>query len=228
MVDDDRELCAMLAEFLEPEGFDLTLCHDGASGLQAARGADGEYSLLILDVMLPQLNGVELLRRLRAEKSTLPVLMLTAKGDDIDRIVGLEMGADDYLAKPFNPRELAARLKAILRRSSPASTPATLRERLHRGEIEVDVGARAARCAGRSLDLTTAEFDVLLALLRAAGQVVSREQLAKEVFERKLLRLDRTIDMHISNLRKKLGTDADGNERIVTVRGAGYLLAVRQ
>jgi two-component system response regulator CpxR len=157
--------------------------------------------------------------------------MLTARGDDVDRIVGLELGADDYLPKPFNPRELTARIKAILRRAtntSGASTPVdTLpREKWKVGDLEVDSAARVARRDGEVLELTTAEFDLLVTLLREAGQVVSREQIAQHVFERKLLRLDRTVDMHVSNLRKKVGAYADGQERIITVRGSGYMLAL--
>ena len=220
------KLCALLAEYLAPEAFEIEICHDGQSGLERAHSS--EYSLLILDVMLPKIGGFEILRRLRARGASTPVLMLTARGDDVDRIVGLEMGADDYLPKPFNPRELVARIKAILRR---ASTPDVLnenrpRERLCAGDLELDISARAAWRGGETLDLTTAEFDLLAVLMREAGQVVAREKIAREVFDRKLLRMDRTIDMHVSNLRKKLGTLPGGIERIITVRGAGYLLAL--
>jgi DNA-binding response OmpR family regulator len=224
MVDDDAELGTMLAEYLQPEGFEVEVLHDGEAGLE--RAGSGEHALIILDVMMPKIGGFELLRRLRAGGATTPVLMLTARGDDVDRIVGLELGADDYLPKPFNPRELSARLKAILRRSGgPAETPAS-RSKIEVGDLEADAAARVIKRDGQPLELTTAEFDLLLVLMRAAGEVVSREQIAKEVFERKLLRLDRTIDMHISNLRRKLGTYSNDQERIVTIRGAGYMLGL--
>lgn len=226
MVDDDKELCTMVNEYLAPEYLQIEFVHDGESGWQRANRE--EYSLLILDVMLPRLGGFEILRRLREAGNSTPVLMLTARGDDIDRIVGLELGADDYLPKPFNPRELAARIKAILRRTANASTPAEVQQRkkLQVGNLEVDSAARVARCGDKTLDLTTAEFDLLVALLRQAGHTISRDQIAQQVFERKLLRFDRTIDMHVSNLRKKVGTYPDGQERIVTVRGSGYMLAL--
>ena len=226
MVDDDKELCVMVEEYLAPEELRIETVHDGESGWQ--RAGSGEYSLLILDVMLPKLGGFEILRRLREAGKSTPVLMLTARGDDVDRIVGLELGADDYLPKPFNPRELAARIKAILRRTATASTPAEVpaREKWRVGDVEVDSAARVARCGDETLDLTTAEFDLLVALIREAGHTVSREQIAQQVFGRKLLRLDRTVDMHVSNLRKKVGAYADGQERIVTVRGFGYMLTL--
>jgi two-component system response regulator CpxR len=225
MVDDDTELCTMVAEYLAPEELRLEAMHDGETGWQRARS--GEFSLLILDVMLPKIGGFEILRRLREAGVSTPVLMLTARGDDVDRIVGLELGADDYLPKPFNPRELAARIKAILRRAKPThiNTEAA-REKWKVGDLEADSAARVAWRDGQVLDLTSAEFDLLVALLREAGQIVSREQLAQEVFGRKLLRLDRTVDMHVSNLRKKVGDYPGGQERIVTVRGSGYMLAL--
>jgi two-component system response regulator CpxR len=227
MVDDDTELCTMVAEYLAPEELRLEAARDGETGLTRARS--GEYSLLILDVMLPKIGGFEILRRLREAGVSTPVLMLTARGNDEDRITGLELGADDYLPKPFNPRELAARIKAILRRvksSAGAATEPATREQWKIGDLEADSAARVARRNGRALDLTSAEFDLLTALLREAGRIVSREQLAQEVFGRKLLRLDRTVDMHVSNLRKKVGDYPNGQERIVTVRGSGYMLAL--
>ena len=176
--------------------------------------------MVLLDVMLPGANGFEILRRLRSE-SDLPVLMLTARGDDVDRIVGLEIGADDYLPKPFNPRELVARIHAVLRR---ARAPRTGAPRLLRvGDVEMDTGARVLRRGGEEVRLTAVEFDVLERLLRSAGSVVSRETLMRDVLEREYSAMDRSIDMHISNLRKKLGAEYAGTERIKTVRGVGYV-----
>ncbi|MBC7908903.1 MAG: response regulator [Pyrinomonadaceae bacterium] len=222
IVDDDVELCELVTEYLRAEGFDLEAVYDGERGVE--RGLSAEHALIILDVMLPALNGFEVLRRLRAA-SRIPVLMLTARGEDLDRIIGLEIGADDYLAKPFNPRELAARIRAILRRANPEIEPekSDAPERLRVGDVEIDAGARVATCAGEILDLTAVEFDLLCALLRAAGRVVAREELARNVLGRALTPFDRSIDMHVSHLRRKLGQRADGTERIKTVRGAGYI-----
>ena len=229
VVDDDEELCELVAEYLEPEGFTVAAAHDGAAGTQYALA--GEYDLVILDVMLPGKTGFDVLRTIRSAQSTasaIPVLMLTARGDHIDRIVGLELGADDYLPKPFHPRELIARIHAVLRRTrpepdAPLSPP---RERLSVGDVELDTGARETRRSGESMVLTAIEFDLLAALLRAAGRVVTREEIARNVFGRKFLSYDRSIDMHVSNLRKKLGRHADGVERIKTVRGVGYIYAL--
>ncbi len=218
VIDDDIELCELVAEYLGAEGFDVEAVHDGEAGLRSAQR--GDYSLVLLDVMLPGDNGFEILRRLR-RGSQLPVVMLTAKGDDIDRIVGLEIGADDYLAKPFNPRELVARIRAVLRRSESAlaSTP----ERIEVGDVEVDTGARTVTRGDEEIRLTAVEFDVLERLLRAAGTVVSREDLMRDVLGREYSSIDRSIDMHVSNIRRKLGAEVDGLERIKTVRGVGYI-----
>jgi two-component system response regulator CpxR len=222
IIDDDVALCELVTEYLEPLGFQIESVHRGDAG--AERALAGEHSLVVLDVMLPGLNGFEVLRRIRAE-SKIPVLMLTARGDDIDRIVGLEIGADDYLPKPFNPRELTARIRAILRRTTSEAVDQTLEKRLHVGDVELDSGTRAITRGGQSVELTAVEFDLLEKLLRSAGQIVTREELSKQVLGRSSSPFDRSIDMHISNLRKKLGHRADATERIKTIRGVGYIYA---
>jgi DNA-binding response OmpR family regulator len=223
IIDDDVALCELVTEYLEPLGFAIESVHRGDTG--AERALTGKQALVVLDVMLPGLNGFEVLRRIRAE-SKVPVLMLTARGDDIDRIVGLEIGADDYLPKPFNPRELTARIRAILRRTTPEqpSDQAT-EKRLRVGDVELDSGTRAVSRAGEHVELTAVEFDLLEKLLRAAGSIVTREELSKQVLGRSTSPFDRSIDMHISNLRKKLGNRAGATERIKTVRGVGYIYA---
>src|SRR3984957_17448748 len=209
IVDDDKELCALLAERLAEDGFIVHAVHDGREGLE--RAASGAYSLVILDVMLPHKGGIQLLRELRA-LSSIPVLMLTARGDDIDRILGLEIGADDYLPKPFNPRELVARLRAILRRTQAAATttsdPPAIPIVL--GDIELDPGARIVRRGSRAVDVTSVEFGLLAVFLQSPGRVISRDDLAKDVLGRELSAFDRSIDVHISNLRKKLGPAPGG------------------
>ncbi len=223
IIDDDVALCELVTEYLEPLGFEIEAVHRGDSGAELALA--GQHSLVVLDVMLPGLNGFEVLRRIRAE-SALPVLMLTARGDDVDRIVGLEIGADDYLPKPFNPRELVARIRAILRRTGkelPDNNSAA--KPLIVGDVELNMGTRVVRCAGRIVELTAVEFDLLEKLLRAAGRVIKREELSKEVLGRSPSPFDRSIDMHISNLRKKLGSQTGATERIKTVRGVGYIYA---
>ena len=223
IIDDDVALCELVTEYLEPLGFQIESVHRGDAGVE--RALAGEHSLVVLDVMLPGLNGFEVLRRIRAE-SKIPVLMLTARGDDIDRIVGLEIGADDYLPKPFNPRELTARIRAILRRTtSEAPVDQALEKRLHVGDVELDSGTRAITRGGQNVELTAVEFDLLEKLLRSAGQIVTREELSKQVLGRSSSPFDRSIGMHISNLRKKLGHRADATERIKTVRGVGYIYA---
>lgn len=222
IIDDDEELSELVTEYLSVEGFETESVHDGESGLKAA--ASGNYDLAILDVMLPKMNGFEVLRNLR-QTSNLPVLMLTARGDDVERIVGLEIGADDYLPKPFNPRELVARLRAILRRVEPEeSGPAA--EKVQVGDLELSKTARSVRLADEEVTLTSVEFDLLAALVREAGKVVKKEDLSEEVLERRLSPFDRSLDMHISNLRKKLGSRPDGSERIKTVRSVGYIYTV--
>ena len=219
VVDDDAELCRLVTRFLVREGFDISWAPSGAIGVERALTED--YSLIMLDVMMPDTDGFEVLRRIRQQSRT-PVLMLTARGDTHDRIRGLEMGADDYLPKPFDPAELVARIRAILRRSEPRRpVPASVAV----GDIELDGGARTVRRNGTPVDLTTVEFDLLSALIRVAGSTVSREELVRNVLGRDLSPFDRSIDTHVCNLRRKLGPLEDGGERIKGVRGAGYLYA---
>jgi DNA-binding response OmpR family regulator len=220
LVDDDVELCEMLAQYLAPEGFDVVAVHDGETG--AARAVSDTYDAVVLDVMLPRLSGTEVLRRIRRE-SQVPVLMLTAKGDDVDRIVGLELGADDYVPKPGNPRELVARLRAILRRSAAGRPQATsLAAELRAGDVVLRPAERVAECRGTPLDLTSTEFNLLEILVSSAGRVVSKDELSRRVLGRPLARYDRSVDMHVSNLRRKLGPLGDGRSPIQTVRGMGY------
>jgi two-component system response regulator CpxR len=231
IVDDDRELCELVAELLGEEGFEVEVANRSERGLE--RALSGEHSLVVLDVMMPGMNGFEVLRRLRAQGSGVHVMMLTARGDDVDRIVGLEIGADDYLPKPFNPRELIARIQAILRRVRPArpdaaaaQTPgAGAAQRLAVGDVEVDTGTRQVWLVGRPVELTNVEYEILALLLSSAGLVVTREALVRTVLGRELSVFDRSIDMHISHLRKKLGHRAGDAERIKTVRGVGYVYA---
>ena len=214
LVDDDAELCSLLGEFLRREGFTVECEHEGTLGLEHA-GRPG-VDLVVLDVMLPGMDGFEILRRLR-EKSRVPVLMLTARGEDVDRIVGLELGADDYLPKPFNPRELAARIRAILRRYEPRAAGGT--KRIEVNGVTLDPGTREVLSGGRRVELTTFEFDILEMLMRAAGRVLSRDALMENFYNRKATPFDRSIDMHISHLRKKL---EQGDTLIKTIRGVGY------
>jgi two-component system response regulator CpxR len=215
LVDDDAELCALLSQFLTREGFTVTYENEGRSGLEKAMQPD--VALVVLDVMLPGLDGFAILRRLR-ENSKVPVIMLTARGEDVDRIIGLELGADDYLPKPFNPRELAARIRAILRRYE-ARPPAPGSTRLEVNGVALDPGSREVVAQGRRIDLTTFEFDILELLMRNAGRVLSRDALMENFYNRKATAYDRSIDMHISHLRKKLES---GDTLIKTIRGVGY------
>src|SRR6516162_11837241 len=222
VIDDDVELCKLVSRFLGSEGFKVQAVQTSNHGVE--RALSGDYDLVVLDVMLPGMDGFEVLRRIRAESRT-PVLMLTARGDDLDRILGLEIGADDYLPKPFNPRELSARIRAILRRvntslSPQSSTPLVV------GNLELNPASRVARIGREVLNLTTIEFDLLEKFMRSAGRVVGREELVKEVLGREFSPFDRSVDTHVCNLRKKVGHYADGTERIKGVRGIGYLLAV--
>jgi two-component system response regulator CpxR len=213
VVDDDVELASLLREFLQREGFDVEFAHSGTVGLEMAMR--GRFDLIVLDVMLPGLDGFEILRRLRPH-SHVPVLMLTARGEDVDRIVGLELGADDYLPKPFNPRELVARIRAILRRieSRPGAGAMEV------NGVSLDPGSREVTCDGSPVELTTLEFDILEQLMRNAGRVLSRDALMEALYNRKATPFDRSMDMHISHLRRKLETC--GRTLIKTVRGVGY------
>jgi two-component system response regulator CpxR len=227
VIDDDTELCDLLGDYLGQEGFTVCAAHDAATGLE--RVHSGEFSLVVLDVMLPGMSGFEVLRRVR-EQSRIPVLMLTARGDDVDRIVGLEMGADDYLPKPFNPRELVARIRAIQRRAKAAGPGPTARpaHRLSVGDVELDPGTRTVQQSGKAIELTSVEFELLRALLSEAGAVVSRDALSVQVLGRKLAAYDRSVDVHVASLRKKLGHQLGDLERIRTVRGVGYLYSLPQ
>lgn len=221
IIDDDIELCELLNDYLSAEGFDAEAVHDGESGVERAMNA--AFDLIVLDVMLPRLSGFEVLRRIRTG-SPVPVLMLTARGDEVDRIVGLEMGADDYLPKPFNPRELVARLRAILRRAVLPMTGGEAQSPLLTvGDVSIDPGARSVVCGGKAVEVTSVEYSLLEVLLRMAGKVISREDLSTQALGRTLNYQDRSIDVHVSSLRKKLGTLSDGGERIKSVRGVGYL-----
>lgn len=224
LIDDDIELGDLLVDYLAGEGFSLEVITDGKLGLEKARS--GNYSLVVLDVMLPTLNGFEVLKQLRTS-SKVPVIMLTARGEEIDRILGLEMGADDYLPKPFNPRELVARLRAVGRRtkeSLPDNDPTqTGNDILTVDDIEIDLLQRIVTCKGQEIVVTGAEFSLLHQLLAHAGSVVSREDLIYHVLGRKPSVFDRSIDVHISSLRKKLGHQVRGRQRIRSIRGVGYM-----
>ena len=220
IIDDDEELCDLVSEYLTVEGFEVEAVHNGEGGL--AKAVSGDYDMAILDVMLPKMNGFDVLRNLR-EKSRLPVLMLTARGEDMERIVGLEIGADDYLPKPFNPRELVARMRAILRRITTEGMGVAPAEKLRVDDLEISASSRSAKLNGAEVGLTSVEFDLLTALVREAGKIVKKEDLSENVLERSLSPYDRSLDMHISNLRKKLGLRGDGSDRIKTVRSVGYI-----
>ncbi len=223
IIDDDMELSGLVAEYLEPEGFQLEAVHDGNRGLQ--RALSGDHLLVVLDVMLPGLNGFDVLRRLRAT-SRIPVLLLTARGEDVDRIVGLEIGADDYLPKPFNPRELVARIRAILRRTQNSGKPGeAIPDVVRVGDIELDPATRVVLQNGKPVELTSVEFNLLHVLLQEAGRVVTRDRLVDAVLGRKFSPFDRSIDMHVSKVRKKLGDSDSATDHIKTVRGVGYIFA---
>jgi two-component system response regulator CpxR len=227
LIDDDIELCSMLEDYLKRHGFAVSKEHNGEQGLH--RALTGEFSIVLLDVMLPGLDGFEVLRRLRTS-SQVSVLLLTARGEDIDRIVGLEIGADDYLPKPFNPRELLARIRAILRRSAAVRTAMSNAKptikHLSVAGIELDSGARTAICNGVELDLTNVEFELLGALMEAPGQILTREHLTECVLDRRFNPFDRSLDMHVSRLRRKLDDAAQLGDQIKTIRSVGYQLAL--
>jgi DNA-binding response OmpR family regulator len=216
LVDDDVELCSSLKRLLSMDGFSVKAVHDADSGVRKA--LEGEYELVILDVMLPGGDGRKVLRRIRLT-SQVPVIMLTARGDEADRIAGLERGADDYLPKPFNPRELVARMRAVLRRKGDSAAPQIFKI----GDLRIDCGQRRVARNSEDVALTGAEFDILHLLVRSAGKVLSRDEIAEAALGRRIGVLDRSIDNHISNLRKKLGAHVGEIERIQNVRGAGYV-----
>jgi DNA-binding response OmpR family regulator len=222
LIDDDARLAALVAEYLGKNDVDVTIAADGERGLAAL--GKGTFEAVLLDLMLPGVDGLEVCRRIRASSSCpdIPILMLTAKGDDVDKIVGLELGADDYLAKPFNPRELLARLRAILRRAGPASGE---RSRLQVGELQIDFDAREVSVGGKRQVLTHFEFELLSALARAAGRVLSRERLMDMLKGAEFESFDRSIDVHVSKLRAKIERDPKDPRYIKTVRGVGYVLA---
>jgi DNA-binding response OmpR family regulator len=228
MIDDDRKLCRLVASYLEPLGFDVTAAHTGPEGVERATASDAAWHAVILDVMLPGIDGFEVLKRIRA-RSQVPVLMLTARGDETDRIVGLEVGADDYLPKTFSTRELLARLRAVLRRSA-ASAAAEHRNgdappaEVVVGLLRVNLDARSAVMDSTPLVLTPVEFDLLASLAKAKGRVKTRESLLDECRDRNYDVFDRSIDVHVSSLRKKLGDDAKEPRYIRTVRSAGYMM----
>ena len=219
IIDDDQELTDLLVEYLTPQGYKIDVKHDGESGLQQATSSH-HYDLILLDVMLPKLDGFEVLKRLRASHLT-PVLMLTAKGDDFDRIFGLELGADDYLPKPFNHRELSARIKAIVRRMD--YLPATSSQQtLHIDDLVLNPSTQHVECAGTAIEMTATEFLILHLLMINQGQIVSKQDISEKVMGRNLIAFDRSIDMHLSNIRRKLMSCSD-KEKIKTIRGTGYL-----
>jgi two-component system response regulator CpxR len=220
LVEDDREISELLVSLLEREHFNVDTAFDGKTGLDKAKSQP--YDLLILDIMLPQMDGLEVLRVFRKTHNT-PVLMLTARGDDVDRIVGFEMGADDYLPKPFNPRELIVRIKAILRRVSLDTQPSQL-DVLEEDDLSLHLHTYQVYVNRQLIDLTSTEFSILKTLLIHKGQVIEKGLLTEKVLGRKQGLYDRAIDMHVSNLRKKLGPDKNGKNRILTIRSVGYLL----
>ncbi|MBN0988434.1 response regulator transcription factor [Amphritea pacifica] len=222
LVDDDQELCELIGQYLQSEGFDVSFAHSVEQALPLLQ-QDGSYDLLIFDIMMPGQSGLELLQQVRPRIKT-PVIMLTGRGEDIDRIIGLEMGADDYLGKPCNPRELVARIRAVLRRSGQQPAAEGSCDKLAIHGIELDCGKRQMQVSGAELELTSAEFNVLAELMRSAGTIVSKDDLTEKVLHRKLTAYDRAIDVHVSRVRQKLAAVLPDRELIKTVRGAGYML----
>ena len=232
MIEDDARLAEMVGEYLGQSGLQVTHCADGKSGLAQLQGPDAGPlpDLVILDLMLPDMDGLEVCRRIRSLQggaAQVPVLMLTAKGDPMDRIIGLELGADDYLPKPFEPRELLARIRAILRRRTDGgSTPAA--QALRFGSLEIDRDARTVTVGGQPADLTSSQFDLLVALAERAGRVLTRDQIMEAVRGRELEAFDRSIDVHMGRIRAAIEQDAKNPRRILTVRGVGYVFAKQQ
>lgn len=226
IIDDDKELCELLGDYLGTEGFTVEAVNEPVAGIR--RALSGDHDLVVLDVMMPNMNGFDVLRHIRAA-SDIPVLMLTARGSDVDRIVGLEIGADDYLPKPFNSRELVARIKAIMRRmerdvSKSTKTPGCIKV----GDLTLDPGKRTLSQCGQPVEITSIQFSILEVLLSMAGQILSRDELARRALGRDNSVYDRSIDVHISTLRRKLGPYPDNSERIKTVRNLGYLYTISQ
>jgi two-component system, OmpR family, response regulator CpxR len=220
MIDDDTELCQLVAQYLALDGYQFTAAHDGQQGLDLAQSST--FDLILLDIMLPGLDGLSVLKVLRSGRYC-PVLMLTARGDDVDRIVGLELGADDYLAKPFNPRELVARIKAILRRVELTRAPQSVQTTsLVVNGLVLNRQNRQFSCKGNTINLTATEFQLLDLLMSRAGEVISKDELSREVLGKRLQTYDRSLDMHISNIRKKIMPFCQ-EDRIQTLRGSGYL-----
>jgi DNA-binding response OmpR family regulator len=219
LIDDDAELSKLLEEYLQSEQFQLEAAHDGPKGLEKA--LSNQYAAVILDVMLPGMSGLDVLKQLR-QQSSVPVLMLTARGSELDRILGLELGADDYLPKPFNPRELVARLRAVLRRTSAAVSTGSAHP-IHVADVELHPESRSVNCGGKPVSLTGAEFDLLSTFLRSPGKIISREDLTQAALGRPMSPMDRSIDVHVSNLRRKMGPYEGDQERIKAVRGSGYV-----
>jgi DNA-binding response OmpR family regulator len=223
IIDDDKKLCRLIKDYLEPMGYDVDAAHTGTHGLEMVLA--GDFHVVILDVMMPEMDGFEVLKRLRKE-SDIPVLMLTARGDETDRIVGLEMGADDYLPKTFSTRELLARLRAVTRRSFKSErrpAPKAVEQALILGDLQISPSSRTARLGDELLNLTPIEFDLLMCLAKAAGRVLTRDQLLDAVSGRSYDVFDRSVDVHISSLRRKLGDDSRNPKFIKTVRSAGYM-----
>ena len=222
LIDDDKELCNMLQNYLAQEGFTTDAVYDGESAIDKI--VDGDYHLVILDIMLPGLSGFEVLKTVR-EQSSVPVLMLTARGEDVDSVIGLELGADDYLAKPCNPRVIVAHIRAILRRSQSSTLDGAPDEQLSIGDIELYPQSRTVYCERNPIGLTSTEFTILETLMRNAGAVVNKNDLSEIALGRKLAHFDRSLDVHISNVRKKLGFISEQNDRIKTVRNVGYIFS---
>jgi DNA-binding response OmpR family regulator len=220
LVDDDPQLCEMLAEYLGREGFLVSTVHDGQAGVDAA--AQGEVDVVVMDITMPIMDGFEALRQIRTQ-SEVPVVMLTARGDEVDRIVGLEIGADDYLPKPFNPRELAARLRAVLRRTNISTTASSDTDPIELGDVRIEPGARRLLKSGVPVSVTATEFVIAHLLMQSAGEIVTKDEMMEKALGRRLTPYDRSLDTHIANLRRKLGATDDGSSLIKTVRGQGYL-----
>ncbi len=221
LIDDDAELTSLLAEYLTEEGFEATAAHDGRAGIDEA--LSGKFDIAVLDIMMPRMNGIEVLKRIR-KSSEIPVIMRTARGDNIDRVTGLNLGADDYMAKPCMPDELVARVRAILRRSRHAGIEPTGATKIRAGALTMFPGTRLSEWRGQPLELTGIEFAILEVLARSAGQLVSKRDLSRRAFNRPLSPYDRRIDVHISSIRQKMGVQAGGQSWIRTVRGLGYQL----